>query len=283
MAKVTVEELQGRKRSGQKITMLTAYDYPIAKLLDESGLDIILVGDSLGMVVLGYETTAPVTMEEMLHHARAARRGVTRALLVGDMPLCSFRASVADSVRDAGRFIREAGCDAVKLEWKEGMEETANAIIGAGIPVMGHVGLTPQTAAGEGGFGMRGKDAESAARIVAQATALEHAGCFAIVLECLPDLLAQEITRRLAIPTIGIGSGPHCDGQVVVTYDLVGLFDRFTPRFVRRYADVACAIRQAAAEYAEDVRGGRFPGKDETRTMSPGEFARLKKELGAGA
>ncbi|MBI3011465.1 MAG: 3-methyl-2-oxobutanoate hydroxymethyltransferase [Candidatus Omnitrophica bacterium] len=280
---MTVDELQGRKRSGQKIAMLTAYDYPIAKLLDEAGLDIILVGDSLGMVVLGYETTAPVTMEEMLHHARAARRGITRALLVGDMPLCSFRSSVADSVRDAGRFIREAGCDAVKLEWKEGMEETANAIVGAGIPVMGHVGLTPQTAAGEGGFGMRGKDAESAARIVAQAIALEHAGCFAIVLECIPDLVAQEITRRLAIPTIGIGSGPHCDGQVVVTYDLVGLFDRFTPRFVRRYADVAGAIRQAAAEYAEDVQGGRFPGKDETRTMSPGEFARLKKELGAGA
>ncbi|MBI3020742.1 MAG: 3-methyl-2-oxobutanoate hydroxymethyltransferase [Candidatus Omnitrophica bacterium] len=283
MAKVSVDDLQGRKRSGQKITMLTAYDCPIAKLLDETGLDIILVGDSLGMVVLGYETTAPVTMEEMLHHARAARRGVTQALLVGDMPLCSFGSSVADSVRDAGRFIREAGCDAVKLEWKEGIEETANAIISGGISVMGHVGLTPQTAAREGGFGMRGKDAESAARIVAQAIALEHAGCFAIVLECIPDLVAQEITRRLSIPTIGIGSGPHCDGQVVVTYDLVGLFDRFTPKFVRRYADVAGAIRQAAADYVRDVQGGRFPGTEETRTMSPGEFARLKKELGAGA
>ncbi len=279
MGSVTIPQLLQRKQQGEKITMLTAYDYPMAKLLDEAGVEIILVGDSLGMVVLGYETTAPVTMDEMIHHAKAARRGVSRALLVGDMPFLSFRSSVEDAVKNAGRFVQEAGCEAVKIEWKHGIEDTAKAIIDAGIPVMGHVGLTPQTAATEGGFGMRGKDAESAARIIAQAIVLQEVGCFAMVLECVPDLVAQEITRRLSIPTLGIGSGPSCDGQVVVTYDLVGLFDRFTPKFVKRYADLAGTIRQVAAAYVSDVKEGRFPGKEQTRTMSPEEFAKLKREL----
>jgi len=282
MAQLTIAELLDRKRQGGKLTMLTAYDYPLARLVDESGVDIVLVGDSLGMVVLGYETTTPVTMEEMLHHAKAARRGVSRALLIGDMPFCSFRSSLAEAVRNAGRFIQEAGCDGVKVEWKPGIEDTAKAIIDVGISVMGHVGLTPQTAASEGGFGMRGKDAESAGRILAQAVALQEVGCFAMVLECLPDLLAQEITRRLAIPTIGIGSGPHCDGQVVVTYDLLGLFERFTPRFVKRYADLSGAIREAAAAYIADVKAGRFPGKEQTVAMSPEEFAKLKQALKNG-
>jgi len=193
------------------------------------------------------------------------------------MPFCSFRTSIAEAVRNAARFVQEAGCDGVKVEWKPGIEDTAKAIIDAGIPVMGHVGLTPQTAASEGGFGLRGKDAESAARIVGQAIALQEVGCFAMVLECIPDLLAQEITQRLAIPTIGIGAGPHCDGQVLVTYDLLGLFDRFTPSFVKRYADLSSVIRQAAEAYARDVRAGIFPGKEHTRTMSPEEFAKLKK------
>ena len=280
---VTIPELQRRKQQGGKITMLTAYDCPIAKLVDEAGVDIVLVGDSLGMVVLGYETTAPVTMEEMIHHTKAARRGVARALLIGDMPFLSFRGSLEDAVRNAARFVQEAGCDGVKVEWKAGIEDVAKAMVDAGIPVMGHVGLTPQTAAGEGGFGMRGKDAEAAARIVAQAIALEEVGCFAMVLECVPDVVAQEITTRLRIPTIGIGSGPWCDGQVLVTYDLIGLFERFKPRFVKRYAETASLIRQAAAAYVKDVRGGLFPSAEHTSSMAPDEIARFKATLGSAS
>jgi len=281
MAKTTIAELQRRKDEGGKIAMLTAYDYPMARLVDEAGVDIALVGDSLGMVVLGYDSTAPVTMEEMIHHAKAARRGVARALLVGDMPFLSFRSSLEESVKNAGRFVQEAGCDAVKIEWKHGIEDVAKAIIDAGIPVMGHVGLTPQTAAGEGGFGIRGKDAEAALRIIAQALSLQEVGCFAMVLECVPDLVAQEITQRLRIPTIGIGSGPWCDGQVLVTYDLIGLFERFTPKFVKRYADTAGTIREAAMAYIREVRAGTFPGTEHTVSMKPEEFARLKQGLGS--
>ena len=260
--------------------MLTAYDYPMAKLVDEAGVDLVLVGDSLGMVVLGYETTVPVTMDDMIHHAKAVRRGVSRALLVGDMPFLSLRSSPSDAVAQAARFVQEAGCEAVKVEWKPGIEDAAKAIIDAGIPVMGHVGLTPQTAASEGGFGMRGKDAESAGRILTQAVSLEEVGCFAMVLECLPDLLAQEITHRLRIPTIGIGSGPSCDGQVVVTHDLLGLFERFQPKFVKRYADLSGTIRQALGAYARDVRSGQFPGREQTVAMDPAEFAKLQAGLG---
>ena len=280
MPNVTIAELQRRKAEGGRVTMLTAYDYPLAKLLDESGVDVVLVGDSLGMVVLGYDSTALVTMEEMIHHARAVRRGVSRALLIGDMPFLSFRGSLEDAVRNAGRFVQEAGCDGVKVEWKQGIEDTAQAIVDAGIPVIGHVGLTPQTALAEGGFGMRGKDAESAARIIGQALALQEVGCFAMVLECIPDLVAQEITKRLKIPTIGIGSGPYCDGQVVVTYDLIGLFERFKPKFVKRYADAASLVRQATAAFLRDVKAGAFPGKEQTISMAPEEFAKLKQELG---
>ncbi len=260
--------------------MLTAYDYPMAKLIDEAGVDVILVGDSLGMVVLGYETTTPVTMEEMLHHAKAARRGVARALLVGDMPFLSLQSSIDDAVRNAAEFIQKAGCDAVKVEWRQGIEDTAKAIVDAGIPVMGHVGLTPQTAITEGGFGMRGKDAESAARIIGQAIALQKVGCFAMVVECVPDLVAEEITRRLRIPTIGIGSGPRCDGQVLVTYDLLGLFDRFTPKFVKRYAALGQLIQEATARYVRDVQACVFPGPEHTTRMKPEQFAKLRAELG---
>ena len=261
--------------------MLTAYDYPFAKLLDGAGIDVVLVGDSLGMVVLGYETTTPVTMDEMLHHAKAVRRGVNRALLVGDMPFLSFRGSVAESVKNAGRFIQEAGCDAVKVEWKPGIEDSAKAIIDAGIPVMGHVGLTPQTAAAEGGFGMRGMDAESAVRILAQAVSLQEVGCFAVVMECIPDALAQAITKRLRIPTIGIGSGPHCDGQVLVTYDLLGLFDRFTPKFVKTYANLSPAVQQAVTAYIRDVKSGAFPGSPQTRDMPADEWRKFTAEHGS--
>ena len=281
MSPITLADLAKKKTRGERLAMLTAYDYPFAKLADEAGVDLVLVGDSLGMVVLGYESTVSVTMEEMLHHAKAARRGLRRALLIGDMPFLSFRSSITDAVKNAARFVQEAGCDAVKVEWKLGIEDVAKAIVDAGIPVMGHVGLTPQTAAQEGGFGMRGKDAASAERIVAQAIALQDVGCFAMVLECLPDLLAQEITQRLRIPTIGIGSGPWCDGQVLVTYDLVGLFDRFTPKFAKRYAEASAMIREAMARYVHDVRSGTFPGKEQTVSMSTEEFAKLKSSLGS--
>ena len=278
--KVTIPDLLRKKPQDEKITMLTAYDYPIGCLLDEAGVDIILVGDSLGMVVLGYETTTPVTMEEMLHHARAVRRGVKRALLVGDMPFMSFHDSLTETVENAGRFIQEAGCDAVKIEWKAGIEDVAKAIVDVGIPVMGHVGLTPQTAQAEGGLKVRGKDAESALRIITQAIALQEAGCFALVLECVPDVVAQEITRKLSIPTIGIGAGPSCDGQVLVTYDLIGLFERFKPKFAKRYAEVAPMIRQAVSAFRRDVQQGHFPGPEQTFAMPEEEWARLRQELG---
>ena len=259
--------------------MLTAYDYPMAKLVDESGVDVVLVGDSLGMVVLGYETTAPVSMDEMIHHAKAVRRGVSRALLVGDMPLMALRAAPAETLRHATRFIQEAGCDAIKVEWRQGIEESANMIIEANIPVMGHVGLTPQTAASEGGFGLRGKDAASAKTIIAQAQALEQAGCFAMVLECLPDVVAKEITARLRIPTIGIGSGPFCDGQVVVLYDLIGLYERLKPKFAKRYANVAHTVRESVSAFIKDVASGAFPGKEQTATMAPDQADKLRREL----
>ena len=281
MTRVTITELQQRKRRGPKLAMLTAYDHPIAKLVDAAGVDLVLVGDSLGMVVLGYDTTAPVTMDEMIHHTKAARRGVVRALLIGDMPLAALQAPPEEAVVHAKRFTEEAGCNGVKVEWRPGIEETVRGIVRAGIPVMGHVGLTPQTAAGEGGFGMRGTTAESAARILEQARSLEDAGCWSIVLECVPDALAAEISRRLAIPTIGIGSGPHCDGQVVVTYDLIGLFDRFTPKFIKRYANVGIAIREATAAYVSDVRSGIFPGPAQTVTMAAEELAKFKAKLAA--
>ncbi|MBI4340867.1 MAG: 3-methyl-2-oxobutanoate hydroxymethyltransferase [Candidatus Omnitrophica bacterium] len=279
MSKITIAELLARKEQDGKIAMLTAYDYPMAKLVDEAGVDLVLVGDSLGMVVLGYETTAPVTMDEMIHHARAVRRGVARALLVGDMPLMALRASAPEVLRHATRFVQEAGCDAVKVEWREGIDDSVRTMVGANIPVMGHVGLTPQTAASEGGFGLRGKDAESAKTIIAQAQGLERAGCFAIVLECLPDPVAQEITKRLRIPTIGIGSGPHCDGQVLVLYDAIGLYERLKPKFAKRYADAASLVRGAASAFVNEVRSGTFPGKEQTPTMAPDEADKLRREL----
>jgi len=260
--KITIPQLQSWKREQRKITMLTAYDYPVARLLDEAGIDVILVGDSLGMVVLGQPNTTGVTMEQMLHHAKAVRRGVQAALLVGDMPFGSFHTTPEEAIRNAARFIQEAGCEAVKLEWYPGVEVVAAAIVRTGIPVMGHVGLTPQTASQSGGFIVQGRDPASAQRILDAAMALEQAGCFAVVLECIPEPLGQEITERLAIPTIGIGAGRHCDGQVLVTYDLLGLFKTFTPKFVRRYADLSAVIVEAVTKYKEDVEQGRFPGPE---------------------
>ena len=279
--RITVEAIRNSKRAGRKLVMLTAYDYTFAKLLDESEVDMVLVGDSLGMVVMGQADTTNVTLEAMLHHAQAARRGVTRALLIGDLPYPSLHGSGADLVADSRLFVEKAGCEAVKVEWADGIPEKVEAAVASGISVMGHVGLTPQTAAAEGGFGMRGKDAVSAERIFLQAQALANAGCFAVVLECVPDELAALITRKLAIPTIGIGSGPNCDGQVLVSYDLLGLYERFTPRFVERYARLADSVRDAVKRFGADVRQGQFPAEKHTVHLEPNELARLKSRLPA--
>ena len=276
--KVTVQTIRSRK-GGDKLTMLTAYDYPVAKLLDDAGLDIILVGDSLGMVVLGEEGTTGVTLADMIRHGKAARRGVSRALLVVDLPYESIHGAGADIVGSSRHLLTETRADAVKLEWADGIETRVPALVAVGIAVMGHVGLTPQTVEQEGGFGIRGKDAASAKRIFDQALALERAGCFALVLECIPDELAAAITARLRIPTIGIGSGVRCDGQVLVTYDILGLFERFRPRFVKRYANLADTIRQAAGAFAGEVRAGSFPAKEHTVSMAPDALETFRKRL----
>ncbi len=259
---VTLAGLQRKKSSGEKITMLTAYDYSMAKMLDDSGLDIVLVGDSLGMVVLGYDSTVPVTMEEMIHHCKAVRRGVSRALLVGDMPYLSYQVSKKEAVRNAGRFFKEAGCQCVKLEGGSNMASTIERIVRAGIPVMGHIGLTPQTVTALGGYRIQGRDPESAKRLLKDAKAVADAGAFSLVLECIPSALAKTITETIPIPTIGIGSGPHCDGQVLVTNDLLGLFEKFLPNFVKRYVNLAPMIKEALASYIDEVEKGIFPGTE---------------------
>jgi 3-methyl-2-oxobutanoate hydroxymethyltransferase len=270
-AKVTVPDLLQRKSSGaasasnsQKITCLTAYDYPTARLLDEAGVDVLLVGDSLGMVVLGYESTLPVSIEEMLHHTRAVRRGTRRALVVADMPYGSYHSDIAESVRNAMRFVKEAGAEAVKVEGGERRLELIVRLTEAEIPVMGHVGLTPQSVNATGGFRVQGKTVDAAAQLLRDARAVEAAGAFAVVLEAVPRELAAQITRELRIPTIGIGAGPDCDGQILVIHDLLGFTFEKTPKFARQYANVGEMIAKAAREYSEDVRGGTFPSDGES-------------------
>ncbi|HNX91579.1 MAG TPA: 3-methyl-2-oxobutanoate hydroxymethyltransferase [Candidatus Omnitrophota bacterium] len=257
--KFTVLDFRKKKETGSKITMLTAYDYSMAKLIDASGVDAILVGDSLGMVVLGYDSTVPVTMEDMIHHTKAVRRGTERAFLIGDMPFMSYQASDEEAIRNAGRFVKDAGCDAVKIEWCEHAPGRAQAIYRSGISVIGHVGLTPQTIGQLGGYKVQGKDAESASHLLDSALALEKAGCFAIILECVPVELSKKITARLKIPTIGIGAGSDCDGQVLVTYDIVGYFDKFVPKFVKQYTNVNSAITEALRSFKKEVETGAFP------------------------
>ena len=275
--KVTITDLQDMKKGGKKITMLTAYDYPMARLVDDAGIDCILVGDSLGMVVLGYDSTVPVTMDEMIHHSKAVRRGTRQAFLIGDMPFMSYQISKEEAIRNAGRFMKEACCDAVKLEGGYDSIEVTEAIIGAGIPVLGHLGLTPQTVSKLGGYKIQGKDASSAARILDEALRLEKVGCFAIVLECVPDMVAKIISEKLTIPTIGIGAGSYCDGQVLVTNDMVGLFDRFVPTFVKQYVRLAPEISDGLKRYIEDVRTGVFPGPEHSFTIKAEEVKKLKK------
>jgi 3-methyl-2-oxobutanoate hydroxymethyltransferase len=281
--KVTVRTLQARKEAGERITMLTAYDWPTAGFIDAAGIDIILVGDSVGNTMLGYPNTLPVTMDEMIHHAKAVRRGCQYVFLVGDMPFLSYQASVAEGVRNAGRFLKEAGCDAIKLEGGTEMLPVIRAIIDAGIPVMGHLGLTPQSVQKFGGYVVQGKTAESAAAIVASARALEVAGCCTVLLEAVPHQLGTYITRCLRVPVVGIGAGPGTDGQVLVTPDLLGTFETFKPKFAKRYLNLAELTRQALTQYREEVIAGTFPAAEHCFEMPAEEFERLKaSEQGAG-
>jgi 3-methyl-2-oxobutanoate hydroxymethyltransferase len=259
--------------------MLTAYDYATALAVDRAGIDALLVGDSLGMVVLGYETTLPVTMDDMLHHCRAVARGARRPLLVGDMPFLSFQVSPVDAVRNAGRFLQDGGMDAIKLEGGQERSAAIEAIIAAGIPVLGHLGLTPQSVHQFGGFRGQARTASAARRLVEDALALEAMGCFAIVLEAIPGRLAALVSQRLAIPTIGIGAGVGCDGQVLVSHDVLGLFDRFTPRFVKQYAHLHQTMAEAFGRYREDVQQRAFPADEHTSDMKDVEWDRLLREL----
>ena len=273
--KITVQDILSLKGK-RKITMLTAYDYPLASLVDKAGIDMILVGDSLANVVLGLDSTTKVGMPEMLHHSKAVTRAVKQALVVGDMPFDSYQVNPEESVKNATRFIDEAKCDAVKLEWFERCLEVTEQIAKAEIPVMGHIGLTPQTADKLGGFKVQGKDAQAAQQLIDQALELEKRGVFAIVLECVPDKIAQIITQKLKIPTIGIGAGPDCDGQVLVIHDLLGLFERFTPKFVKKYANLSGLIAQAIGDYKGEVTSGKFPGKEHSFSIKAEELEKLK-------
>jgi 3-methyl-2-oxobutanoate hydroxymethyltransferase len=273
--KVTIAELQEKKIRKQKITMVTAYDYPTARILDHVEIDTILVGDSLGNVVLGYESTVPVTMDEMIHHCKAVSRGVKSGFIIGDMPFLSYQVNNEKAVENAGRFVKEAGCDAVKLEGGSDMASTIKAIVRAGIPVCAHIGLTPQTATMLSGYKVQGKDAESAKLLIQSAKDLEDAGAFMIVFECIPDFLAARITEGLRIPTIGIGAGRDCDGQVLVYHDIVGLFERFTPKFVKQYLNLAPMIKEAIAQYKSDVESGLFPGPEHVFSMNKKEADKL--------
>jgi 3-methyl-2-oxobutanoate hydroxymethyltransferase len=258
-SRVRTTDLKKMKLRGEKVTMLTAYDATMARLLDRAGLDVLLVGDSLGIVVLGHENTLPVTLEAMIHHTQAVRRGAERALVVADMPFLTYQVSVADAVRNAGRLLQEGGAGAVKIEGGRPMIDVVRRLVDVGIPVMGHLGLLPQSVLQVGGYLKRGTQPAERDAILADAVALEEAGAFAIVLEMVPSEVARAVTARVGIPTIGIGAGPECDGQVLVSYDMLGLFDRFVPSFVKQYAQLGNAIVAAAHEYVDDVHAGRYP------------------------
>lgn len=273
--KVTLLTLREKHKQGVPITMVTAYDYPSAVAGERAGIDMLLVGDSLAMVVLGYENTLQVSMDDMVLFAQAVRRGATHPFLVGDMPFLSYQADRAEAVRNAGRFLREAGMDAVKLEGGSEMVPTVEAIVRAGIPVMGHIGLTPQSASMLGGFRVQGKTAESARALLDDARALQEAGCFSLVLESVPARVAQWITEQIEMPTIGIGAGKGCSGQVLVYHDLVGMFDRFTPKFVKRYAETHATLVQALEAYKDDVEAGRFPAEEHTYAIDDAEWQKL--------
>lgn len=279
MNTVTVSTLKALKQEKRPIVMVTAYDYPTAKLVDESGVDVILVGDSLGMVVLGYDSTIPVTLEDMVHHTRAVARGAKRALIVADMPFLTYHGTREETLKNAGRLIQEGHAHAVKMEGGEEILPAVRACVQAGIPVMGHLGLTPQAVHQLGGYKVQGKDLASARKIVEDAKRLEETGAFAIVLECVPEALARLVTETVSVPTIGIGAGAACDGQVLVFHDLVGFASDLKPKFVKQYADIGRDIRAAVARYAEEVRARRFPGPEHTFSMADGVVERLYGEM----
>ncbi len=274
MAKISYKDIL-KLKNNRKITMLTAYDYPTAKLVDQAGIDMILVGDSLANVVLGLESTIEVGMQEMLYHAKAVSRAVEKALVIGDMPFESYQTHPEDAVKNAKKFIDEAKCGAVKLEWFDKCLEVSEKIVKSGIPLMGHIGLTPQTADKLGGLKVQGKDAEHAKKIIEQAQELEKVGCFAVVLECVPDKLAKIITEKLKIPTISCGAGKYTDGQVLVLHDLLGLFDRFTPKFVKKYANLSPIILQAVKDYKKEVELGTFPDEAHSFSIKEEEIKKL--------
>jgi 3-methyl-2-oxobutanoate hydroxymethyltransferase len=260
--KITIRTLRRMKAQHEKITMLTAYDYPMARAVDEAGIEVILVGDSVGMVVLGYPTTLPVTMDDMVHHCRAVARGVSRALLVGDLPFMSYQVSREDALRNAGRLVKEGGAEAVKLEGGQEVLGAVEAIVAAGIPVMGHLGLTPQSYHQMGGYRIQGRTAEAADRLLKDAGALERAGVFSVVLEGIPAEVARRVTEAITVPTIGIGAGPSCDGQVLVTHDMLELHEDLSPKFVKRYAQGRTLFVEAMRQFRDEVRSGTFPGPE---------------------
>lgn len=273
--RVSITDLKAMKKRGERIVMLTAYDYPSARLVEEAGVPLILVGDTLGMVVLGYDTTIPVTMEEMLHHVKAVVRGTRSAHVVADMPFMSYQAGPQDALRNAGRMLKEGGAQSVKLEGGQRVAETVRLLVEAGIPVMGHVGLTPQSINQFGGYKVQGKTPAAAVKLLSDAVALEQAGAYAVVLECVPAQLARRVTERLSVPTIGIGAGPHCDGQVQVFHDILGLFSEFVPKHAKRYAHLDEAVRAAVGQYVAEVEDGAFPTERESFIMDESAFAEM--------
>ena len=276
--RVSINQIKDMKQNGEKISMLTAYDYTTAKIVDEAGIPLILVGDSLGMVVLGFDTSIPVTMDIMLHHTKAVVRGTQNALIVGDMPFMTYHVSIEDCLRNAGRFIQEAGAQAIKLEGGVTVAEKVRQVVNCGIPVMGHIGLTPQSVNQLGGHKAQGKSIESARGIIEDAIALEQAGAFSVVLEAVPYKLAALITKKLGIPTIGIGAGPNCDGQVQVINDTFGSYTEFVPKHAKQYAQIAEIMRKAVSEYDSDVKAGQFPTNANSYIIDKDVIAELEKE-----
>ncbi|MBW1776667.1 MAG: 3-methyl-2-oxobutanoate hydroxymethyltransferase [Deltaproteobacteria bacterium] len=277
--KVTVLDVQRAKEEGRKLVMVTAYDYPFGLLSDQAGVDIVLVGDSLGMVVMGLNGTVEVTMEDMIHHIRAVVRGCKRPMVVGDMPFMSYNTSIRDAIINAGRLMKEGGCDVVKLEGGVDFAPTIQAIVKAGIPVMGHIGLTPQTASALGGFRMQGRDAAAAKQIIDDAIALQRAGVFSIILEAVPAPLGKLVAESVKVPVIGIGAGVDVDGQVLVTHDMIGLFDKFVPKFVKQYLQIRTIILEAMEAYKKDVQQGTFPEPEHSFKMPKETLSKLKKRM----
>ena len=273
--RVSITKLKAMKKRGERFAMLTAYDYPSARLVEEAGVPIILVGDTLGMVVLGYDTTIPVTMDEMLHHVKAVVRGTRKAHVVADMPFMSFQAGPQEALRNAGRMLKEGGAQSVKLEGGRRVADTVSLLVSSGIPVLGHIGLTPQSVNQLGGYKLQGKTPAAAVKLINDAVALEQAGAYAIVLETVPAQLGEVITQKVSVPTIGIGAGPHCDGQVQVFHDLLGLFDEFVPKHAKRYAQLGEVIKDAVGQYVAEVQDGAFPTEKESFFVDESALAEL--------